>query len=141
MSLSPSSTVSAKGVMIYSRQRCVNSISVYCYGSGESCLQNPSASFVRCWVRITSSSGTAFCSEHPSGLQCQVLVPFSARLLCTGPSFASSVGVFIPLSSPLVMLLSPAHLSAKQNLCDVVSLPTLTVPQQVFFPLLPSPFL
>lgn len=133
MSLSPSSRVSAEGVMIYSGQWCVNLISVYCHGSGESCLQNPSASFAHCWVRDNKLLRHHVLQQASFWAAVSGAGPLLCPTSVHRTEFASSVGVLIPLSLPLVMLLSPAHLSPNRSLCDVISLPTLTAPQQVFF--------
>lgn len=142
MSLPPSSGVSAEGVTIYTGHCGANPVSVYCHGSGESGLPNPSASLARCWVRVYKLLRHCILQRAPS---CAA-VPGAEPLLCP-PSvlwaeLCFPTGALIPVSSPFLVPLSPAHPSPNQSLCGVVSLPTLTTPQvQALFPLLPSPFL
>lgn len=92
----------AEGVMVYSRQYFVNSVSVYCHGCGESCLQHSPVSSACCWIRDNKLlrngvlQGTSFWAavSGAGALLCLTSVPWKKLCLLHGSA----------VSSPLAML-------------------------------------
>lgn len=92
MSLWPFSRGLAEEIMVYSRQYFVDTVSIYCHGCGDSCLQHSPVSSACCWIRDNKLLRTSVLQ----GTSFWAAVSGAGALLwhlCPGQSFACSMGI------------------------------------------------